>query len=524
MRKRPGLLFVFTFLCCSLQAQVFPKENSSLHYVLIGFRFEAADNAQTYRLEIAKGNHNSAESFKKNVVLSKESTENKVIAQVPSFGSEYTWRVLYKKNGSFIEGKELHHFSTLTVTDVDSTKVRMRIIKAAEKYKNAFVFSDITRTLYDMAGHPIWFLPYTANLQFDGRQIRDLKITSAGTITFVAYGREAYEVDYNGNVLWKAPKKILNTEDSLDRYNHELTRLSNGHYMVLGTEFVWSDPSAPRPSKENPPLPPKPGEPRRVINHQIPFGTLMELNDKGDLIWSWRCAQYFQKSDLSGLISTVNGPVLHGQMEDVHQNSFFFDEKNQAIYLSYKNIHRIIKLKYPQGIVTNAYGETSSHGLPMGKGLYCYQHACKISQKGDLYLFNNNSCHSNHAPEILVLKEPVANGDSITIIWKYEFPVEPLADRIRKMNPTAPAYVGNGAETSGGNVIELPDESMFASLCMPYNDLFIISRNKKILWHAILERWDTEQKKWSDMTQYRASIIPNAKALENLIWNAAIQK
>jgi hypothetical protein len=515
MRKSPGLLFVFTFLCYSLQAQVFPKENSKLHYVLIGFRFEAVDNAQTYRLEIAKGNHNSAESFKKNVVLSKESTENKVIAEAPAFGSQYTWRVLYKKNGTFTPGTELHHFSTLLIDEVDSAKVHLKILKRAEKYKDAYVFADATRTLYNMNGRPVWFLPPASELNIVSRQVRDMKITPQGTITFVVAGNSAYEVNYEGEILWKAPRKAIMNDDSTERYNHELNRLDNGHYIVSGSEFVWSDPDAPRPVPGQPMPPPKPGELPKPMNRPLAFGTIMEFSHD-TLVWSWRSAQYFQHSDFTNYPFRLSGP-----MDDVHQNSFFFDQANNVIYVSYKNIHRIVKVKYPEGTVTNVYGEIYRSDMPArGNGMFCFQHSCKLSQKGYLYLFNNNSCNADRAPEIVMLKEPTAKNDTVKIIWKYEFPVEPLIEKTKRVRPEMAQHRTNGQETIGGNVVELPDQSLFASLCVPYSDLFIITPDKKVLWHAVLEEWKADKKIWSENGLYRASIIPGRKEMEALVWHS----
>jgi len=495
-----------------LHAQIFPTEGSSVNYILVGFSFPSVRHANEYRLEIANGDRNTEESFKQNIIRSVSCKENKVIAEVTSFGSKYTWRVV-SKTGNTTETGSMHHFSTMPVEDADTSKMKMQVLKSAEKYRDAFILSDFNRAMYDMNGRLVWFLPQTDESRFDIRQVRDLKITSYGTITFIYGNHDAYEVDYNGKVLWKAPEKGINIGDSTGRFNHELTRLSNGNYMVLGSEFIWSDPNFIPPKPGEPPPRRKPGEPMSHVPHRIVSGTIAEYDKKGNVIWSWKCSSYFPNSDLKDFPNHLLRP-----MDDIHQNSFYFDEIHKVIYLSYKNIHRIIKLKYPEGTVLTTYGEVFTPGQMVAKGndLFCFQHSVKMSQDGYLYLFNNNSCNPDNAPQILMLKELHSPKDSLAVVWKYEFPVEPFKEQwLSRAHSNISAD-----ETVGGNVVELPDKSMFATLCVPYNDMFIISRDNKVLWHARNEAWSIDDKKWKEASMYRGSIIPDRKDLENIIWNS----
>ena len=56
------LLFSLSF---RLTAQVFPKEGSILNYRLIGFSFPGQENAVKYRVQIARANCSTVESFEK---------------------------------------------------------------------------------------------------------------------------------------------------------------------------------------------------------------------------------------------------------------------------------------------------------------------------------------------------------------------------------------------------------------------------------------------------------------------------
>ena len=59
-------------------AQVLPKEGSKLHYRLIGFSFPEVKN-NSYTLQIAEGNYNTEDSFKKNIIVSLNSKKNKIV-------------------------------------------------------------------------------------------------------------------------------------------------------------------------------------------------------------------------------------------------------------------------------------------------------------------------------------------------------------------------------------------------------------------------------------------------------------
>jgi Arylsulfotransferase (ASST) len=516
MNKIVSIVFLFFLFRGQLWSQITPAEGGKLHYRIIGFSIPAKGNARNFKLQIAAGNFQNEDAFKTNIIVTEESSAHKIIAEVPDFGKEYTWRMVYKVNDQ-PQKTSLYHFSTISIPDVDTNIMRLRVVTTAEKYKDAYIFLNANRTLYDMNGHPIWFLPHTPSLNFTDRIIRDMKLTPQGTITFIVEAKEAYEINYDGDMLWKAPNTGAISGDSIEHYNHEFVRLANGHYMLSGTEITWlvkqqdSDRQAPStpPSKNGPP----PGMRYRMMP-KMPFGTLMEYDEQGKLVWSWRSASYFRSSDVLYYTNVHGRPV-----NDVHQNSFYFDEKNKTIYVGYKTINRIVKLKYPEGTVVASYGEVYKKDVPpKGNGLFCYQHSCKLSSKGNLYLFNNNSCSPTLVPQLIEMEEPRSPTDPLKVVWQYNCPIEPIDERTQR------AFLDNPDLTSGGNIIELPDESFFASMCIPFPKVFIVGRDKKLLWSAIPEGWNSTDNKWMPIPQYRASIITSRRELETLIWNAAIKK
>ena len=285
------LLFVNCFY--QLYSQILPKEGSKLNYRLIGFSFEERKKPGQYILEIARGNDGTESSFKKNIIKTVSVKESKVIAEVPGFGCEYSWRTIYTTSGPDSIKSDFYHFSTGFCPEVDTGRQRLRILQPGVKYKNAYVFLDYSRVMYDMEGNPVWYLPDT-NEFFSPPN--DLKLSPQATITFVQNNGEAYEINYNGDILWKGPNDGQVNGEKKENYHHQLTRLANGHYMVLGLERAkvlrkWPENTGKEfiIDENN-----KTEDTNYVKNF---FGTIIEYDETGKVVWSWRFLKYFKESD-----------------------------------------------------------------------------------------------------------------------------------------------------------------------------------------------------------------------------------
>ena len=491
-----------------LHSQVLPGEGSSLNYRLIGFSFSPGAAGARYKIEVAKGHFSPddpIDSFKRNIVASTAyAKDTKLIIEVPSFGKQYTWRVVTE--GKANASKAFHHFSTSVVNEVDTSAVHLRVLQKATHYQDAYVFLDGCRALFDMNGNAVWYLPDIDSFKTGRSDLRDLKATPQGTISFLFEEHAAYEVNYNGQVLWKARNDGSANGHDQEYYHHELTRLENGHYMLLGSEWVTWNQQAPSGTDSSFVIThadtKKPGrDARRDMSR--PFGTIIEYDEKGRVVWTWRSASYFRTSD-------IYYHKAHGNRVEIapHENSFYFDEKDSVIYVAFRNISRIVKLKYPEGKVLATYGEEYTADKPeAGNSQFCRQHSVRRSDRGYLYLYNNNVCPQGTAlPQVLKFKEP-ASGRNLEKIWEYNCTTE---------GATTP---GPFHFPTGGNVIELPDHSLLVNMSTSYSKVFIVSEDKQILWSAIPEKWNEQVKAWQMVYDYRASILMR-KDLEQLIWNA----
>ena len=485
---------IILFHCYTCESQLFPAEGLRLCYRIIGFSFPVTAGATKYMIEIDTGIHDTESDFEKSIVTTVSSEKNKIIAEVPFWGCTYTWRTVAIGKNNTETKSAMHHFMTKITEDVDTTFTRLRIIKSAEKYKDAYVFMDGARVLYDMKGNPVWFLPGTDEPRNRRAYPRDLKMSPKGTITFIT-GLKPYEITYNGVIEWK------HNENTADTFHHEFTRLNNGHYMAMKFEDAyWPLPDFADSIAHN-------AQDSSRFFRKANSNTVVEYDAQNNLVWRWSDYNYIINSDLIFRKTTDRMTDL-----DMHENSFYFDEQRKVVYLSFRNANRIIKIKYPEGNVLNTYGPIyHPDGSKTGNELFCGQHSCHLSQKGYLYLYDNNTCGESHMPKIIEMIEPGPGGRDLKKIWEYECAKDDPGSEI----PDSLQFI------SGGNVLELPDQSMFVSMGLPYCKVFIVSQDKKILWSAIIERNDLATDKWKPPVElYRASIISSRKELEQLIWNA----
>ncbi len=466
MRTTPllWLLCLFVWLPVACMADVFPANEVVLHYRLIGFKLPEKQGISGYRLEVFEN---------KTKILSKESKSPRVIATLPAFGKTYSWRVAYLQKGKISGYSAWYSFSIGKNPYSDTSLSRLRIITHATKYNDMMVFFDNTKTLYNMRGEVLWFLPIIQGITDSTvGQIRDIKLTKDGTITFIT-PKSGYEIDYQGNILWATPNDGRISGKKTEQFHHEFTKLTNGNYMIIGDKFIDQNPDGSIAAKQD--------TNKTATKSQATCGMIIEYNKAHDTVWTW--ASCYQMSTI-----TLN----------THFNAFWFDEKNKVIYTSYRNLAMLIKTAYPSGKVLARYGmgDIQYPDMRGGSGQFFAQHNCSINSEGSLMLFNNNykmhlpagEREKDCIPTVAIFKEPVNTTDTLEKIWEFSCAIDSQAVNMSQ---------------GGGSVRELDKGDYLVCTGHPGRN-FIVSKDKKIIWHVISEVYD---KGWKPSNVYRTSAV-----------------
>ncbi len=478
-------LLLFWLIAKTSSAQTIPGEGDVINYRLAGFSVPSETRAVRYIFEVRPyitGDDGAV--FKDSITH--QSDSNRTIIMLPSFDQQYAWRVTYiDKKGKNIKTTQSHHFRTGKYVTIDSSKYRLRIIDSATHHEDVFIIVDNISVIYDMNGNPIWYLPDVPLFKKKDMQLRCLKPTADGTFTAVS-DLEAFELDYNGRIVWQAPNDGKVSGNAKESYHHEFTKLSNGHYMVAGFQSTME--KAPADYKL------KPGmlQPGRIeqrndgIYRQTKSDNLIEYDKYKNVVWSWKSIDHLDIGDF--FRRSTKGVNI-----EMHMNAFYFDTNNNVIYISYRNSSEIIKIEYPSGKILHRYGHLSEDGNN-GK-LFYGQHNIIKGPDGQLYLFNNNA--SNH-----IRVDPSPHKISHVSVLQ-----EQTNSSILKQTWDFPCDIDTNAEwygTGGGSVALLPDGCILTGTGSA-SRTFIVSHGKKIIWNAVAQFFDGE--KWLPVGPYRVNYI-----------------
>jgi hypothetical protein len=481
---------IFSQVPSGERRRIFPIDGTSLHYRMVSFSFPESPIALSYGIEIAHGNLQSLGSFNASKLQTRKCNSTTTIEEVPFFGTTYTWRYIYN-TAKGQQKSPLYHFSTLSAPVTDTDQIRLRVTKNIGAYKDMYVFVDAAKALFDMNGNPIWFLPENEILLEGNGVLQDLKFTPQGTITFLN-NSHFFEISYDGTILTKLFKTDAKGRPSSVGYHHQGSRLKNGHYIVLGNEEIPET------------------EPRGAFSTDMPvttrattpeylngvYGTLEEFDTKGSLVWQYKTSEYLINAITKNKLSVKENLFL-----DIHVNAFWLDEEHAVLYMGFKNIDRIFKISYPAGELLEILGGPYTPGQDdVTHNLFCHQHAM-ITQGNNLFVYNNNDLDSLPVPKIEMFRTTGWTEYGLKPEWEFQFPLRPKSSNT----------------TSGGNVIYLPDGSVFASLSFPYSSIYIVNMNKEIKWESVLEKKNADTKTWVEMPTYRASVITSKSDLNNVI-------
>jgi hypothetical protein len=483
--------------CClcgiDVHAQLLPVENDSLNYRIVGFQVPPLTKAKEYTVEIAIGNFNKERLFNKQICIVVTDSINQLVAKVPTWGASYTWRVKnYDEKGHEINTTPLHHFRTRISRYSDTSLYKTRVITKSEKYKDIFILQDFAPVMYDADGELVWFIPDIPGVIGEGRGLRNLQPTHTGTFTLQNdFG--AFEFDYHGKILWRAPDKGTISGDTSEHYHHDFKKLSNGHYLITGIQHI----ELPVPKnadttnfKADNTIVKRNGFFYKII----PCPTLIEFESSGNIVWSWKSSEHIEYDDFFSR-KLASGTYY----SNPHLNSFFFDEKRKLIYLSYRNYNRVVKLEYPSGKVLANYGPPAYQ--TNGEMLFRSQHNVAVTDNSLIYMFDNNTDREKDVVSYVRIFKENQKADSLEIIWSFPCDIDTFADK---------------CGVAGGSVLMMSDNDVLVSMGTAGRS-FIVSKDKKILWNSIIYRREGSGV-WIRQVQYRTKYINKINELKKFIF------
>ncbi len=465
------LLLLCTICAC---AQILPAPGSKLNYNQIMFEYDKVPGASVYQVQVAVDEGGS--SFKNCVAVQKDSATATMISGL-AFGKKYKWRYTGIKAGKKPEWHGPYDFEIVADTFISKNIFSLKIIKK-DTSNRGLIIMDGTHTIVDRNGNLVWYLtnvdwiPTTKTRRVTegnltkvhndvtvGPNISDLRVTDAGTITYLK-DSVAAECALNGNTLWRAPNDGQVNSYGSESYNHDFKRLANGHYMVLGNE-LWRK----LPAYADTEAIDKKFVLRTTFNGaeyvSTEYGTVIEYDKTGKVVWSWRSSTYLDKD----ILKPASEMPYYMFTSKPHINAFSTDQKNEFVYVGFRDICRIVKVEKSSGKVVDSWGMQFPTGEARHRVELHGQHDANILPDDNIAVFNNNDYQrlDSFANVIIISQQP---ADSGKVIWRFDCDFD-IRERTMKRN--------------GGNVDQLKNGNYL--VCMGNQDrIFEVTKSKQVVW------------------------------------------
>lgn len=379
------ILYVCTVIFQPIFAQVRPQNLAQLNYNQVLFQWENCINADKYVLEIW-------DQTLRRIFLKDTFPLSGTLIRNLDWGHQYEWQVT-----ALVKGKKQclspkRSFSLLTNKKVDTTKYRNNVVVNKLHEDSLYILLDNPGIIIDLRGKPVWFYPDTTVAR-----VFNLKLLDNGDVaalkpngTQSANENLALEqLTFDGLQVWKAPKNSRKIADSSDHYHHDYQLLSNGHYLVLGNEFVLQK------------------------GMYVRYGTVIEYDSAGRAVWFWSSRDYLKEEDL----------FAEGLKDNpAHLNSLYLDEATNQLWLSFRYLDRVIVLDKGTEKVLRSIGRKMPSGEAQeGDGLIARQHSAHLldANKRLMLLYDNRQGWGSDTVSSLLLLDVSQHPPTV----RYRFPM-----------------------------------------------------------------------------------------------------
>ena len=469
MQKLILIVLLYIFVTCLLSEQIRPISGSVINYTQVLFEWEQEPNASYYHFQL------SDDIMFTNIINSiYDSTLIIILNEKLDRGTDFYWRIRpyfsNDSNGQWIDTSFFHIetsiFDDITIEAIDADKVDSGVI-IFSTWRNPNKRTGI----FDNDGSEIW--------NDKGNPFMMTNIDNYGQILgFIGHKPIVY--DLNNSKVWDGGGIYMNY--------HDVIQLPSGNFM--GFHPVWRWGEVPDGWENLIPL--------EQINWS---GTRIVEWDKEtkEELWDWNVFDYYNFEDYDSLGGhALIGAINSSSYDWLHTNSIYFDENEQAIYLSHRHISRITKIAYPSGEIIWMMGLPTnfmSLSLPAGSEdhictdlLFSFQHHVTLLDNGHLLFYDNGNFSTNFfdidEKVSRILEVLVIDNNYCELIWEYILPS------------------GFGASRAYGSVQLLNNGNYLVNTYSPGENKTIleISPEKEIVFQANLG---------VDTHNYRAFRIPS---------------
>ena len=384
------IIYIYILASLIYSNNFMPLNNASVNYTHVFFKWPQITNIEYYVLYIQ--NYETNENYQVNVNIN-----SIIIDDFLTWDSEYSWYVCGLNNENLIIdcfNQQYFNINPLPSYFPDN----IEILYDSESYYPGVTLLDFDSNNFssaiDRQGEPVWFVD---KYSFNSR-ILVTDILDSGNLLGIGLGK-GYEFDIDGNIIFQTPENIGVHHDFISK---------NNNYLFI--DAVIENYPCPDNCPENLP-----------DTIEWKGDRFIEMNSMGEILWEWNTFDYLSLEEYNPLyINRLSNsyPVMT-TFDWTHSNSIYYDSWDNSIYLSIRNLSRILKVDYLSRDVIWQIGDTTfMDEIDFYETLnFSGQHSVQMA--GDNILFFDN--HSDLNPEISRCIEFNINDSLQTpsLIWDY---------------------------------------------------------------------------------------------------------
>jgi hypothetical protein len=409
------ILFIYVFNYST--AQIFPANNAVIGHTQVMYDFDAVKEADRYLLKVYK--------LPERKLIQEQESQHPVmlVHDLLEFGQSYEWGVTAYNNHKIVKKLGPFRFSISPQPKANPALTQISITtNIPEQYVDGLIIID-NGYVVNRAGKLVYIIDKTLALP------RATDITPQKTFIYID-SIYAIERDYNGKVLWKS--RLYKTDTmKVVAYHHDIIKTSRGTMMAM---VILNYPQ---------------------LKQQVKYSGIIEVDTAHNILWYWSEKDFY--------------PNDSTRFKASHANSIYFDEQNQKIYISNRDLNSVARIDKSTSQVDYSYGWNIDSIVPYFINPYFkMQHRVRKLPNGNLLVYNNDSAESMDLARTSVIEITDPELGEADLVWEYKFDFENIIEN----------YV-----TKMGGAVELPNNNILISTGI-FDRVFEVNRAGDIVWEC----------------------------------------
>ena len=423
------LLIILSCVSFIINQDFIPAQNQTLNYTQIFFKWPQINNSYSYQLYF-----NGQQS-------GYETTKNSLIVSEFDWNTSYSWNVCgLTATGSIIDCYDEINFN-ITDLPVDYP-ANVNILEFNEsEYSPGVTLLDYESLGFSVVlnqnGNAIWIAD---NSNFNASKIWSTQFLSNGNIVGFGPG-VGYELNLDSDIVFQTDEEF--------GIHHQFYKTKNNSYFFMEGEIQYH----PCPEECEPEYP-------DIIPWQ--GDKFIEIDESGNVLWEWSSFDYLSLNEYNPywveryMIQWDFGG--NPDFDWTHSNSVYFDEETGIVYVSIRNLSRIVAIDYSTKDILWQVGNSDFMDNIFFEDDFdfSHQHSAQITENKNLLFFDNGRFNNPELSRCVEIEFDESNQNA-TLAWEYVLPEAMLTlsrgecDRL----PNGNTLISVGRT---GNVLEINNE------------------------------------------------------------------